>query len=177
VGIPRFLRDFQARGKTAIEKLRRCVQDSEHQERRPHRSSHCSGQNHRLTVVAGRKVRCTPHLAGALFAQGQPGITCLFNRPRGGITGGMLEDASFVCVRTSGTTIEIATIQTRIVGVRNGLARKYLLGVVKIRASGNIRTLAVLKEQIVRARIYPSVSNWRRRKCSSQQVLAECQPQ
>ena len=73
----------------------------------------------------------------------------------GGITGGILEDASFVCVRTSGTTIEIATIQTTIVGVRNGLARKYLLGIVKIRASGNIRTLAALKEQIVRAQDLP----------------------
>ena len=49
----------------------------------------------------------------------------------------------------------MATSETRVVAVRNGIALKYLTGMVKMRTTGNIRMLIALKQQIERAKGSP----------------------
>ncbi len=61
---------------------------------------------------------------------------------------------------TRGAAIEIATMQTRIAAIRKGIARKYVAGIVRIRARGNIRMLTALNEQIVRAQVSPRRSEF-----------------
>ncbi len=68
---------------------------------------------------------------------------------------GIVEDNFGGRESTSGAAIKIAAMQTRTAAIRKGIARKYLAGIVKIRASGNIRTPTALNEQIVRAQVSP----------------------
>jgi len=50
---------------------------------------------------------------------------------------------------TSGTTIEMATIHTKVAAIRNRIARKYRAGIINTRARGRRSTPNVLKQQIV----------------------------